>query len=367
MNNARPIGVYIHVPFCGAKCPYCDFYSLPGSAATMDAYVSKVCETIEASPNVPADTLYFGGGTPSLLGVDRLARCIAAAKRRFLLQGAEITVEANPNAPPAFFRDLAQTGTNRVSLGMQSIHPAELQALGRRHTAAQVREAIRLLREGGITNLSLDLMLAIPHQTKDSLRESIAFCAEENIPHISAYLLKIEPGTEFFCHKDALAPLLPSDDETADRYLFAVEELAKHGYLQYEISNFCREGQISRHNCKYWQGEEYLGIGPSAHSYLAGKRFYFPQNLRGFLDGAVPVDDGEGGSREEFAMLALRLCTGLTQTLWQERFGEPLPAVYLQRAKKFAASGLVRWSPEGFSFTPKGFLVSNALLAEILG
>ena len=148
MNNSRPIGVYIHVPFCGAKCPYCDFYSLPGSTATMDAYVSKVCETIEASPNVPADTLYFGGGTPSLLGVDRLARCIAAAKRRFLLQGAEITVEANPNAPPAFFRDLAQTGTNRVSLGMQSIHPAELQALGRRHTAAQVREAIRLLREG---------------------------------------------------------------------------------------------------------------------------------------------------------------------------------------------------------------------------
>lgn len=372
------IGVYIHVPFCNEKCPYCDFYSLTRSFDRMDAYTQAVIRTIHSyTPHgLLADTLYFGGGTPSLLGAKRLGEIVAAARETFGLEQAEITVEVNPTAQEAWlerlFEGLFAAGVNRLSFGLQSANLSELQALGRRHTPEQAWNAVKTAQRIGFSNLSLDLMLAIPYQTKESLLRSIEFCAQANISHISAYLLKIEPDTSFFTNKDALLPCLPNEEELEALYLLAVEELERRGLEQYEISNFAKREQgvllESRHNTKYWRGEEYLGIGPAAHGFFQGKRYYSPPDLDSFLAGKPPIPDGDGGGREEFAMLALRLKRGLSQSVWQAQFGEPLPSAYLRRAKKFVPPGLIRWTEgePGFSLTPKGFLVSNALIADLL-
>ncbi len=368
----KPIGVYIHVPFCTQKCPYCDFYSLT-DLQRMDDYTASVIKQIEQYGERlqrQADTLYFGGGTPSVLGAQRLCRIIDAVRKQFGLHGAEITVEVNPGAElDGLFAALAERGVNRVSVGMQSAQEQELRLLGRTHTAVQAREAVTAAHRAGIDNVSMDLMAGISRQTQESLKDSALFCAESGASHISAYLLKIEPETPYGKRREQL--VLPDDDETGDLYLCMVEELERLGYTQYEISNFAGKGadgalRTSRHNLKYWLCEEYLGLGPAAHSFLQGERFYFSRNLVAFLNGEEPIFDGVGGDREEFAMLALRLTQGLTETLWQERFGQAMPQKYYRWARKYQAAGLVHVTGAGFSLTPQGFLVSNLLLGELL-
>lgn len=368
----EPIGLYIHVPFCTHKCPYCDFYSLTDST-TMDAYTDCIVDEIHAYGNRfkrYADTLYFGGGTPSTLGAERLVRIINAAKKSFGLTQAEITVEVNPSARlEAMFDMLAQNGVNRISMGVQSIHERELDLLGRNHTANQAWDAVQAAHRAGIANVSMDLMVGVQKQTEQSLKESIAFCDEAGASHVSAYLLKIEPNTPYGLQKENL--ILPSDDQTGDWYLAMVTELEKRGFYQYEISNFAKRdnnGSLysSKHNSKYWQGDEYLGLGPSAHSFMEGKRFYFNRSIHQFLQRLHPIMDGDGGGKEEYAMLALRLTDGLTDEKWRKKFGEPLPQVYIERAKLYEKAGLVQMKENGFGFTPKGFLVSNQLILSIM-
>ena len=368
----EPIGLYIHVPFCTRKCPYCDFYSLT-DLQQAEAYTKSVTDSLETysrETGRTADTLYFGGGTPSVLGAARLGRMIDAARDRFGLADAEITVEVNPSAQlEDFFAVLAEKGVNRVSVGLQSAHGEELALLGRGHTAKQAALAVQAAHRAGIYNVSMDLMAGIQKQTARSLKESIAFCHDAGAVHISAYLLKIEPNTPYGRQRQRLA--LPDDDRTGDLYLMLVEELAGKGYVQYEISNCARRDkdgrlQMSRHNMKYWQCREYLGIGPSAHSFLQGERFYFDRDISAFMAGSAPVADGRGGGPEETAMLALRLTEGLTDKMWRERFGRPLPLRYIQRARMYEKAGLVRMRENGFGLTPEGFLVSNRLIAAIL-
>ncbi len=359
----EPIGIYVHVPFCAGKCPYCDFYSLRGGEAEYDAYTARAEGILRAGWGRAADTLYFGGGTPSLLGAGRLLRLVRAAKAGAALpDGAEITVEVNPSQDcAALLEALAAGGVTRVSIGMQSASEEELRALGRRHTADQALEAARRAVALGLET-SLDLMVATPGQSWESLRRSAAACVETGARHLSAYLLKLEPGTAFA--KDP--PALPDEDEAADWYLRLGGFLESAGLRQYEISNFAAPGHEGRHNLKYWRCEEYAGVGPAAHSFLGGRRFYQPRGLRRFLDGGAPVDDGEGGGREEFAMLALRLREGLTAERWRRRFGEPsLPEAWLRRARKFVAPGWVECGLGFLRLTPRGFLLSNALMAEI--
>lgn len=363
------IGLYVHIPFCGQKCPYCDFYSAVPAKHTLDIYTDVLERQLYAfsGKNISADTLYFGGGTPNLLGGERLSRLIDAAKAGFSLpEDSEITVEANPSTTTGAFLDtIRKSGANRLSLGLQSAEERELRFLGRRHTPEQCAKVIRDARSAGFSHISLDLMLAVPGQTKDSLHRSIAFCLSQDIEHLSAYLLKIEPGTPFYRQKDTL--FLPDEDETADLYSQLVTELAEAGYRQYEISNFAKAGFQGRHNLKYWHGEEYLGFGPSAHSFHGGKRFYYPRSLDDYLLGKPPIDDGDGGSREEVAMLQLRLTEGLSDAMWRSRFGEPLPGALLQRAKQYEKAGLIQFdSPTSFHLTPDGFLVSNLLIGELL-
>ena len=365
MNN---IGLYIHIPFCDGKCPYCDFYSLHGNEKLMDDYTDAVIRSLYAYRDTlhrTADTLYFGGGTPNLIGAKRLTAIVAAAKECFGLQNAEITVEVNPARElDRFFEEIHKAGVNRLSIGLQSANDDELKLLGRRHTAEQAGEAVAAAQRAGFCNISLDLMLAIQGQTQQSLLRSIQFCANQNIQHVSAYLLKIEPGTNYYRKQDNL--ILPNEDETGQLYLYAVQELAKCGFTQYEISNFAQQGGESRHNLKYWHDEEYLGIGPAAHSFVNGKRFYYSRDIQAFLDGAEPTQDGTGGNFEEYAMLALRLNEGLTNTACKNKFGKPIPAELVDRAKKYETIGLTICDVNGIRFTPKGFLVSNTLIGEIL-
>lgn len=366
---APPIGIYIHIPFCTSKCPYCDFYSLPAGKETMGIYVRRVCEELRRWGNrlcFPADTLYFGGGTPSLLEGEHLAAIIAQAREIFGLEGAEITLECNPSHDLSTLLPLAaQAGVNRISLGLQSAVHKERLALGRKASAEDVLRGIHAAHRYGIHNISLDVMLAIPGQTQETLRETIAFCTSADVSHISAYLLKLEENTPFFAQKKDLA--LPDEEETCSLYLSACRLLENAGFHQYEISNFSLPGKESRHNLKYWNGEPYLGIGPAAHSFIGGRRFYYPRDLSAFCSGSLPaVADGTGGSFEEYAMLRLRLTQGLVEQKVIARFGHPIPPEMRRRCAPFAEKGLVLEDGKGIRFTKEGFLLSNALIGALL-
>lgn len=366
------LSIYIHIPFCKSKCPYCDFYSAcPREESALEKYTEVVCARLffygEKYAHRAVGTVYFGGGTPSVLGAERLCRILSAAKAAFDVRAdAEITAECNPaDVDRTFFGTLKNSGFNRISMGMQSANESELKLLERRHAAEDVKNAMRAAREAGIDNVSVDLMLALPDSDCATLQRSIDFCAALGADHVSAYILNIEPGTPFAMRSDMLR--LPDEDGAADQYLFMVQRLKELGYTQYEISNFTRPGKESRHNLQYWHCEEYLGIGPAAHSFMDGRRFYFPRDLESFLNGNELVDDGAGGSFSEFAMLALRLSEGLRRSACEERFenGCALYEDVLSRAKKLPKQ-LITADTKKIALTAEGFLVSNAILAEIL-
>ncbi len=361
------LGLYIHVPFCASKCGYCDFYSFPAEEAVQDAYTEAVCRDLAAAGarlGRKADTLYFGGGTPSLLGGARLVQILSAARAAFDLEGAEITLEANPADDLAqLLTQAAEAGVNRLSLGVQSGVASELAVLGRRHTNADVVRTVADARAAGISNLSLDLMLGIPGQTPKSLTESVHFLLAQNPNHLSAYLLKIEPGTPFARRQFSD---LPGEDEAAALYLQTVKALEAAGLRQYEISNFARPGCASRHNTKYWTGADYLGFGPAAHSFFGGGRFYYPRDLEAYLAGAAPVQDGAGGGLEETVMLRLRLTEGIRFAGLQQQFGFVPNRNMQQRMEWYAKAGYALLDESHFALTPKGFLVSNAIIGALL-
>ena len=367
-------GLYIHIPFCVSKCPYCDFHSAAigtplQAQAALDTYTDGLLRAMKAwAERLPviADTLYFGGGTPSLMGGERLARVIAETQRLFGLQDAEITLEANPADDLAStLSAFAAAGGNRLSLGMQSAVPTELALLGRRHTPADVARTVADARRAGIDNLSLDVMLGIGGQTIATACHSVDVAAELGATHLSAYLLKIEPNTPY----GVCPPDLPSEDESAELYLAAFERMEDHGYRQYEISNAALPGWESRHNLKYWLSEPYLGLGPAASSCMSGKRFTYPRDTAAFIAGTQPIEDPcEGapvGSAEEYALLRLRLVEGLTTTDFVTRFGEPLPAAWVQKASALPPS-LVEVNRQGIRLTREGFLLSNTLISRII-
>lgn len=363
-------GIYIHVPFCVSKCPYCDFYSLPFQDEEIkDQYVERLIWEMKQYAGVQGDTLYFGGGTPPLLGARRIGRLIRTAREIFSLpEDSEITLEANPaDNLKEVFATFAEAGGNRLSLGMQSSHLDILKRLSRRHTTDDLYRAVSDAKSAGISNISLDMMLGVPGQRLEHIEKDADFCRELDVQHVSAYLLKIEPGTPFFERQDSLD--LPDEDTAADVYLEAVSCLEKRGFSQYEISNFSKPGKESRHNLKYWNSEPYLGFGPAAHSFFEEKRFAYPRDMMAFLAGVTPVQEENGGISAgdpiEYAMLRLRLTEGLTQKGFSQRFGRCIPDAWYQNARKFPET-LVQADEYGIRFTPKGFLVSNGLIAAIL-
>ncbi len=365
----NPIGLYLHVPFCFSKCAYCDFYSNRADVSVFDSFTDTVCEHLTEAGNRlnrPADTLYIGGGTPSLLGGERIARLVTAAKKGFGLADAEITVECNPKEHLAEdFKQMAAAGVNRLSLGVQSAIDGELKALGRRHRNEDVIRSVKDAKQNGIHNISLDLMLGIPHQTLGSLKQSLEFLLSLDPAHISAYILKIEPNTPF--GKTDLSLLnLPNEDETAEMYLFVSDYLKQNGYIHYEISNFAKPGFISRHNTKYWLCEEYLGLGPAAYSYLNGKRFSFDRNTEQYLSCPSVTYDGDGGDFEEYVMLRLRLSDGIDRQKLTSRYGAVKADKLFKKAEAFKNTNLIKLTENGLSLTVRGFLVSNAVIGKLL-
>lgn len=339
-------GLYIHIPFCFSKCPYCDFYSTKYTPTAADAFAEKLGGQMQDYTG-SFDTVYFGGGTPSILEPQVLTGILQAVRDHFAIDpAAEITVECNPSKDlTGDMEQYAAAGINRVSIGMQSAVDRERFALGRRAGSGEVARTVAAAKAAGITNISLDVMLGTPKQTPDSLEETFAFIARMQVTHISAYLLKIEPGTPFDRLQAKLA--LPEEDTVCQMYLQTVERLGQLGFAQYEISNFARPGYESRHNLKYWLLEPYLGLGPSAHSLWNGRRFYFDRDW-------IWQDEGPGGDREEQILLGLRLNRGIPEG-WLTH--DPAP---------YIAGGFMRRANGRIALTPRGMLVSNTILAELL-
>ncbi|MBR5190885.1 MAG: radical SAM family heme chaperone HemW [Clostridia bacterium] len=364
----KNIGLYLHIPFCKSKCPYCDFYSFSGKDTQKDEYTSvlkdKILSSISTS-QCKGDTLYIGGGTPSVLGAKNLSTLVNTCNSGFLTDDAEITVECNPyGLDEDFFKTLQDCGVNRLSFGLQSAIDSERRILGRLSNRNQVENAVKTAQKVGFENITLDVMLGIPEQTEKSLQETLDFCTSLGVPHISAYMLKLEENTHFY--KNQSKYNFPDDDLTADLYLQMCETLENQGIMQYEISNFAKKGFESRHNLKYWRCEEYLGLGPSAHSFLDGKRFYYDRNFESFMKGNSPIQDGLGGDFTEYAMLNLRLVEGLNENKVLERFGHSIPKEIYKKSQIFIDNGYMLKNENGLALTRKGFLMSNSILAEIL-
>ena len=335
-------GLYFHIPFCKSKCPYCDFYSVKYDEELAVHYTDEIIQIMKQYQG-SFDTVYFGGGTPSVISAELIGKILNEARRQFYIApDSEITIECNPSKDLSEdFEKYAEYGINRISLGMQSARNEERFALGRSAGRVQVEKAITDARRAGIENISLDLMLGTPKQTLDTLDESLDFIKSVGVPHISAYMLKIEQGTRFFEMREKL--ILPNEDETCEMYLKVVDSLSAMGLKQYEISNFAKDGCESRHNLKYWNLVDYLGIGKSAHSFWQGERFYYDRDFK-------KISDGTGGCRDEKIMLGLRLNKGIEKSLIDVDYSELIRA------------GLLVDGNDRISLTPKGMLVSNYVI-----
>ena len=366
----QTLGLYLHIPFCKSKCIYCDFYSLSHREERMDAYTDALCAQLAAwsgrAADFCVDTIYFGGGTPSYLGAARLERLLQCALAHYrVTPGAEITLEANPDSaqllPP--LRTLRAAGFNRISLGMQSADDALLRTIGRVHTHAQTVRAVESARAAGFDNLSLDLIYGLPGQSgaqwRETLRAALALAPE----HLSCYGLKVEEGTPLAAARETLPP--GDDDAQADNYLEAVALLRQNGYEHYEISNFCRPGFSSRHNCRYWQLSPYLGLGPGAHSDFCGQRFAFARDLDSFCAGDVRYSQCEQISpqerQRERVMLSLRTARGLDLASFGLNASAAQKVLLTCRSHGLAVCRSGRWQ-----LSAEGFLVSNEIILRVL-
>ena len=374
----KPLGLYIHIPFCKSKCIYCDFYSLPRAEDRMDRYVSALCrqlaEIAQRTTAHTVDSVYLGGGTPSYLGEKRLRRILKTVKKHYhLSRDAEITLEANPDSAGDWraLRSLRRAGMNRLSLGVQSADDGLLRALGRPHTFAQAEEAAAAARRARIRNLSLDLIYGLPGQDLAHWKDTLERAAALEPEHLSCYGLKVEEGTPLWDMQEKMD--LPDDDAQADMYLWTVERLGALGYEQYEISNFARPGRASRHNMKYWTLCEYAGFGPGAHSDLGDVRYAYLRSLdtycAGVEAGVSVLESSEHiPSRErdiEYVMLGLRLTQGISRQEFENRYRLPFAPIQ-SVLERFRATGHAALVGGRWRLTPEGFLVSNQIIGQAL-
>lgn len=384
MNDQKRLGLYFHIPFCISKCAYCDFNSsVPSESEIITRYIDALIAHMESyragAASYEPDTVFIGGGTPTSIPAEELFRLIRAIKRNFrLTKNAEFSIEANPATVtyPTLLR-LRRLGVNRISMGLQSAHDNELKALSRKHTRVDFARSFRMARDARFDNINVDLMFGIPYQTYDSLMHTLTYLTRVGPDHISLYDLKIEPGTAFYRNYNEIAPLLPDDDTEADMYIGAVEYLAKCGYMQYEISNFARHGHMCMHNLKYWNCDEYLGFGVSAHSYFNGSRFSFTSDIKRYIEGVSGMasriritDECETVEERErvgeYIMLRFRLTAGLDSREFMRRFGLSFDSLYGSKCGKFIDNGFMTYSNGVYALTPSGMFISNYILSDIL-
>lgn len=360
------LGIYIHVPFCVKKCSYCDFYSVSYEKDLSEKYVDAVIRNLRyySDKKRITDTVYFGGGTPSLLSSEQIARILCEINNNFnLAENSEITLETNPNTVDfEKLSELRKIGINRLSVGVQSMIDRELVFLGRIHSAERAEKTVVDAHRAGFENISCDLMIALPEQSGDSLRYSVEKISLLPINHVSAYILKTEQGTPFDC--DEIKNRLPDDDTVAGLYLEMVRILESMGFEQYEVSNFAKKGFESRHNCRYWKCSDYIGIGPSAHSCNNGKRFAVGRSLADFIGSYVQnivITDENPCGFEEYSMLRLRLKEGLDLDSVPEHRD-----MIIKKIPELIKSGYINYDGKFISLTPEGFLMSNSVIEYLI-
>jgi oxygen-independent coproporphyrinogen-3 oxidase len=366
----------VHWPWCASLCPYCDFDKQASDFDLADQYIEALSAHLIQTPPRPAHSLYFGGGTPSLLRPDRLARIVEAVRNHMdLLPDAEVTVECNPSdvAVPKL-RAYFEAGVNRISLGVQSLVDEELRFLGRRHTADKAIRAVAALREAGCRNLSLDLMYGVPHQTRGQLERSLDGLLALEPEHISAYALTLEDSTPMGRDLAEGRLKLPSDDAVAAGYDQIQTVFGEAGFDQYEVSNWARPGFASTHNLTYWRNDEYLGLGAGAAGSCDGLRYKRNPDLRAYIaaakEGDAALVESEPWTREQAmhdtVMLGLRLTEGISDAEFAERFGCSLADYCTDRLSELVEERVLGWQDGRLRLAPKYFFVSNAVLGEIL-
>jgi oxygen-independent coproporphyrinogen III oxidase len=365
-------GLYIHVPFCVRKCAYCDFYSLPQRLDALQPYIQAVLAEAQQYRGLSFDTLYFGGGTPSLLGADGLKQLLDGLSSTFDLSALiEATIEANPESVnPALLEAALSRGINRISIGVQSLCGAELEKVGRIHNAAQAVLAVEEAQKAGFSNISADVILGLPGQDERSLAITLETLIGLDIRHLSLYCLSIEPHTPLASN---IPPDLPSDDDQADLYEHASALLVQRGFEHYEISNFALPGYACRHNLKYWQGGEYLGLGPAAASHLKNRRFKNKSDLDAYLlapTGQIEESEELAAPQKavEEAILRLRLLRdGLDINDLAVKFGDENVIGLAGRLDQLVKEGKLSRNGPVYRLIPACVLVSNPILARLLG
>ncbi len=372
------LSIYVHIPFCVKKCEYCDFYSLC-DLSRREAYAAALIAQIKSfrseAKNKLVDTIYFGGGTPSLLAGEDIVRILKTIRSVFRVSDeAEITLEANPGTlDPEKLSAYHEAGINRLSIGLQSANAGELKRLGRIHTREDFENSFLLARLEGFQNINVDIMYAIPDQTEQSLSDTLDYVISLDPDHISFYGLKIEPETPFG-REENIENFIPVEDTQADMYLTSTQKLEEAGFLQYEISNFSKPGFECNHNLKNWKCRDYLGFGPAAHSFFEGKRFSYKKDIDAFIADPLQRDNlyDEFGYLTyedvawQYVMLGFRLRLGIDIIEYGERFGDDFEARYLEKMMPFIEKEYILKTKTGYRLSRKGLLISNYILSEIL-
>jgi len=376
LSEATASALYIHVPFCKSKCRYCDFFSVLWQAGPAERYARAAAAELErrrADLPAPVSSIFLGGGTPTVLGEG--LRPILAAAGEFAGGGTEFSVEANPGTiTPAVAEMLVDGGVNRLTMGAQSFHERDLEALGRHHRPEQVDEAVALVRAAGITNVGLDLMYGIPGQTSASWRESLRRAIDLGVNHLSCYALSFEPGTPMEADLREGRVCEMDEAEQADCYQAAISILTASGMDHYEISNFALPGRQCLHNITYWENKPYVGIGPGAASYVGGVRRTNHRDLSAYLDSIesgrpAPSDSEHLEGRAvmaETAILNLRMTQGLSRKDFMNRFGEDFLSAFPKSVHRYDDAGALKVTEDFIRISPSFLFVADTILAEIV-
>jgi oxygen-independent coproporphyrinogen-3 oxidase len=375
--ETQPVALYIHIPFCRSRCTYCAFNTYAGLEALIPAYGEALCAAIRAAPSVPAHTVYFGGGTPSLLPPDTLARILQCLREHFPISpDAEITLEANPGTVDRTYLQAArELGVNRISLGVQSVHPDELRLLGRRHTWEEAVAAVEAAQAAGLETVNLDLIYGLPGQTLPRWQETLEAALSLEPDHLSLYALTLEEGTPLREQVARGELPRPDDDAAAEMYEWAEARLARAGYVHYELSNWARsERHFCRHNLTYWYNEPYLGLGAGAASWWGGRRWtnvrHPEEYIRRRAAGQPVAEEVEEIPLRlemgETMMMGLRLIAGVSDARFRARFGIGLAEVFGAELSRLADQGLLEWNGQRARLTPRGRLLGNWVFREFI-
>lgn len=381
--HKKPLGLYIHIPFCVKKCNYCDFLSAPGDDATKARYVDALCKEIAGYKEVAKEyklaTVYFGGGTPSVLEISLIEKILSTMKASFAVdEAAEITMEVNPGTVSLDkLKRYIELGINRLSIGVQSSKEKELAILGRIHSFEEAKQTVLWARQAGFTNISLDLMSALPEQSLEDYMENVEAILSLNPEHISSYSLIVEEGTPFFdLYAEGMSKETELPDEETDRamYAYTKERLEQAGYERYEISNYAKPGYESRHNSSYWTGTEYLGVGLGASSLFTNARYHNETDLLTYIKEVTAGHDVRRETErldieeqmEEFMILGLRMMRGVSRQEFMKRFGKPIETVYGSALNKLEKQGLLSKEGDCIALTETGIDVSNQVFVEFV-